>query len=69
LGYYFALGQVGLEMAAPVAIGVGLDSYFGWSPWAAVVGATFGLIAGLAHLVMLLNRNERSDLRGPKQDS
>jgi F0F1-type ATP synthase assembly protein I len=66
LGYYFALGQVGLEMAAPVAIGAGLDHYFGWSPWATVAGAALGLFGGLAHLVTLLNRQDQSDSRGTK---
>ena len=34
LGFYFALGQVGLEMVVPIAVGVYLDDWLGWSPWA-----------------------------------
>jgi hypothetical protein len=55
LGRYFAIGQVGLEMVVPPALGVYLDSRFGWSPWGVVVGAAAGLIVGLVHLVYLSN--------------
>lgn len=59
LGYYVALAQVGLEMVVPIIIGVLSDSYFNWTPWGAVVGAVFGLILGLVHLVAMVNRHER----------
>ena len=49
LGYYFALAQVGVEMVAPLGIGLGLDFYFGWLPWATVTGAVLGFVgAGYA---------------------
>lgn len=60
LGHYLALGQIGLEMVAPIALGWLLDSYFGWSPWAVVAGAALGLIGGLAHVVQMTS---------PKKDS
>jgi F0F1-type ATP synthase assembly protein I len=56
LGRYIALGQVGMEMAAPVALGMVLDHYLQWAPWATVGGAVIGLIGGLSHLVVLTNR-------------
>jgi predicted Kef-type K+ transport protein len=64
LGFYFALAQTGLEMAAPVALGAYLDSTFGWSPWATAAGAVLGLAGGLTHMVFMLKRNE--DRRPPQ---
>jgi len=63
-GYYMSLAQVGMEMAAPIGIGLILDHSFGWSPWGVVGGAVFGLVAGVAHLAMLANR--RDDSNSPK---
>jgi hypothetical protein len=57
LGIYFALAQVGMEMAAPVVIGILLDQNLGWTPWATVVGAVVGFVGGLVHLVAILNRS------------
>ena len=61
LGKYVAMAQVGMEMAAPVAVGAFLDHYFDWSPWGVVGGAIFGLVAGVGHLLMLANRNDNPD--------
>jgi F0F1-type ATP synthase assembly protein I len=55
---YHTLAQVGLEMAAPVGLGIVLDYYLNWAPWGAIVGALFGLIAGVGHLYMLANRRD-----------
>jgi hypothetical protein len=68
LGFYFSLAQVGLEMVLPIVLGLALDYYFSWAPWATVAGAILGLAGGLAHLVLLLNRSEqlrKSKERGP----
>jgi hypothetical protein len=59
IGYYFALAQTGVEMAAPVAVGMVLDSYFGWAPWATAAGAVIGLAGGLTHMVLMLGRAEK----------
>jgi len=56
VGLYFTLGQVGMEMVAPVVLGLLLDHYFAWTPWATVSGAALGFVGGLGHLVSLLNR-------------
>src|SRR5262245_51453689 len=53
LGKYYALAQVGLEMAAPVGLGVWLDQTLGWMPWLTVTGAILGLVGGIAHIVVL----------------
>jgi F0F1-type ATP synthase assembly protein I len=56
LGYYFTLAHVGLEMVMPMVVGIALDSYFGWSPWATVVGVVLGFTGGIVHLIVLANR-------------
>ena len=61
LGFYVALAQVGLEMVVPIVIGSYVfDHYLGWTPWGATVCAVLGLVLGLAHLLTLLNRREKS---------
>jgi len=56
LAQYAALAQVGLEMAAPIALGAALDYWLGWMPWATVCGAVLGLVGGMVHLIAILNR-------------
>jgi len=68
LGRYFALAQVGLEMVLPIVLGVFLDRWLGWAPWGVVVGAVLGLVGGLWHLVLLLNRFDDKDSKS-RQDS
>lgn len=58
---YYALAQVGLEMVAPIALGVWLDGRYGWSPWATVIGTVLGLVGGFAHLLLLLKRFDDRD--------
>jgi hypothetical protein len=60
LGKMYALAQVGLEMASPVAIGVALDLYEGWGPWASICGAVVGLVGGMMHLISIMNRSKNS---------
>lgn len=70
LGYYFALGQVGLEMVVPIGVGAVIDHYAGSGPWGSVIGAALGLVLGFVHLITLLNRrNERENdsRREPRQ--
>jgi F0F1-type ATP synthase assembly protein I len=68
LGFYFSLSQVGLEMVFPVVVGVLLDNATGWAPWCVVVGAVLGLVTGLTHLVLLLDRRNRSKAEKKKQE-
>lgn len=67
-GRLVALGQVGMEMVVPVALGLALDHYLGWNPWGVVVGAFVGFFGGLAHLVALLNRHDRENSNKPPRD-
>ncbi len=63
---YVAMSQVGLEMVAPIILGLVLDSYLGWAPWGLVGGAAFGLFGGLAHLVHLLGKEDSTPARDGK---
>lgn len=64
-GYYLALAQVGTEMVFPVVVGVVVDGYLGWTPWALLTGAVVGFVGGMAHLLILVNRQERSNPSPP----
>jgi F0F1-type ATP synthase assembly protein I len=61
MGLYLALAQTGLEMVAPIVVGILLDSYLGWQPWGVAVGAVVGLAGGLWHLVVILQKLEQVD--------
>ena len=61
LGWYYAIAQVGFEMVVPIVLGWWLDDLLGWQPWLLVVGAGLGLVLGIAHLVMLVNRPPPED--------
>ena len=67
LGKALALSQIGMEMVVPIVLGLVVDYYFGWLPWATVVGAVLGLIGGLAHLVQLTKKDipKKNTTEGP----
>jgi ATP synthase protein I len=73
LGRYVAMGQVGLEMVAPIGIGLAVDYYLGCAPWGVIVGTVVGFTGGLVHLIHLANQPEPKDSRpdsgGPKADA
>jgi F0F1-type ATP synthase assembly protein I len=69
LGYYFTLAHVGLEMVAPMGLGIALDHYFGWTPWATVVGVVLGFTGGLVHLILLSNRFDADRRSPPPRDA
>lgn len=56
LGRYLALGQIGLEMALPIAVGVWLDYRWGTSPWLVIAGVIIGFAVGMVHLWLLLRQ-------------
>lgn len=54
---YLSLGmQLGLGMAACVAMGFLLDRYLGTEPWGVLAGAFFGLACMIARLVFIAGR-------------
>jgi ATP synthase protein I len=63
---YYAMAQVGMEMAAPIGLGAFLDVRFGWMPWSTVIGAVLGLGGGMFHLVKLMNQNDSTEDKGPR---
>ncbi len=68
IGKYFAFAQVGLEMVAPIVLGMVVDSYCNTAPWGVAVGAVLGLVGGLWHLVTLANRFNKSDSSRPPRN-
>ena len=67
-GKYFAFAQVGLEMVAPIVVGVLIDNYFDSAPWGVAVGAVLGLAGGLWHLVVLAKRFDESNPSGSRRN-
>ena len=51
---YVELGQVGMEMVVPIVGGILLDRWLDWTPWLTIVGAVFGLVGGMIHLLAIL---------------
>ena len=69
LGILLALGQVGLEMVVPIGVGYLADRALGTLPWLAVAGAILGFVAGIVHLIVLVNKLDRSDSEPGPDDS
>jgi ATP synthase protein I len=61
MGYYARLGQVGVEMVLPIALGAYLDDWLGTSPWIVSGLAILGFAAGLIHLMAILKEKERDE--------
>ena len=66
LGLSLALTQVGMEMVAPIVVGVVVDRYLEWGPWGVVCGAVAGFVGGFIHLLAVLKRLEHLKNKGPK---
>jgi F0F1-type ATP synthase assembly protein I len=69
MGRYVALGQIGMEMVAPIVAGLVVDHYFGSRPWGVIVGAVVGPVGGFVHLVHLLNKMDSKDSSRSDQES
>jgi F0F1-type ATP synthase assembly protein I len=68
VGMYWVqqITAIAVEMALPAALGVYLDQRWGTGPWLLAVGAVFGFLAALWHLLALAKRaGPRSS--GPEQ--
>jgi hypothetical protein len=59
LAHYFALSQVGLEMAGAIGVGYLIDGWLDIFPWLTIGGAVLGLVGGLVHLVVLSNKQPK----------
>jgi len=68
LNLYVAISQVGMEMVAPIVVGVILDRVLGTAPWIMVGGTIFGFVGGIMHLIALVNRLGRSDPKSKPRD-
>jgi len=60
MGIYLSLAQVGLEMVAPLVVGVVIDHYAGWGPWATVIGIIVGFVGGISHIVVLSRKQDEA---------
>ncbi len=65
--------SVGIELAISVLLGYfagdWLDGEFGWSPWGAVLGLSFGFAAGLRSLYRLSQKISREAKRDSSDDA
>jgi hypothetical protein len=66
IGRLYGLAFVGLEMVAPIVIGVFVDRHWNCSPWGVGVGVVVGLVGGIAHLAMIARHQERMNSPSPK---
>jgi len=48
------ISQIGLEMAVPVGVGIGVDFWLNTLPWFTIVGAILGPTLGFIHLLTLI---------------
>ena len=60
LGKYLALAQVGVEMVAPIGLGVWLDFILDWVPWLTIAGVVLGFALGIYHLLVLTKQDDSS---------
>jgi F0F1-type ATP synthase assembly protein I len=60
------MGQVGLEMVAPIGLGLYLDNRYGWTPWGVTIGAVVGLVGGIGHLVLMARQMDQP--KAPKAE-
>ena len=65
MSYYFALSQIGLEMVAPMGIGLLLDYWLGWMPWATIIGLVLGFVGGMIHLVTMIQQHDAQKRQPP----
>jgi F0F1-type ATP synthase assembly protein I len=59
LVWYYTLAQIGIEMVAPLFVGLYLDWQFGTTPWLMLIGIVLGFVGGLYHLIVMLQRRGR----------
>jgi len=65
---YVSIGQIGLEMVVPIALGLLLDRWLGTLPWIGVAGVFIGFFGGLFHLLKMVEKIDRTKPPKPPQD-
>jgi F0F1-type ATP synthase assembly protein I len=62
---------VSLEMVLPAGLGYWLDQKWGTSPWMILVGAVFGMVAGMWHLLHMVGatKSDKGSKGGPPDRS
>jgi hypothetical protein len=68
LGKAMTISQVGLEMAAPIGIGLLADHWLRTLPLLTVLGALVGLVGGMVHLQILLRPPSSKDREDNPED-
>ncbi len=68
VNFYYSLSQIGMEMVAPIVLGVLADIYLGIMPWGVIVGSVLGPVLAFVHLISMLNRRNRAKADKKKQD-
>jgi ATP synthase protein I len=61
MGYYLALGQIGVEMVLPTLLGYWIDGWLETTPWITIIAAVVGFAAGMIHLIVILRQKERDE--------
>jgi F0F1-type ATP synthase assembly protein I len=59
------ISQIGMEMAVPVGLGIGVDFWLKTMPWFTIIGAILGPTLGFVHLLSLI-RPPNQDQSEPK---
>lgn len=55
-GLYYALATCGMEMVAPMILGLLLDNWLGTSPIFAAITIVLGFVGGITHMVLISNQ-------------
>lgn len=55
-GWGYQTIAISLEMVVPALLGLGVDRWLGTLPLFVILGAIFGMVAGMVHLVQFARR-------------
>lgn len=55
------ISQIGMEMAVPVGLGIGVDYWLKTLPWFTIVGALLGPTLGFIHLLSLIRPDKKDE--------
>ena len=60
-GLYYALATCGMEMVAPMILGIILDNWLGTTPIFAAITVVVGFVGGITHMVLISNKINDAD--------